>query len=273
MEKIPCSVGILTYNSAKTLERALLSVQDFSDIIISDGGSTDETLMIAKRFGCRVIDQIAKHHPGPEPRHPITDFSAEHNQLLEAAKEDWYLRIDSDEYLGDDLQGEIRTIVQEDAYDGAKLEMHLQSPDGSVTYYIPKPVFQVRLVKRAKGRFKRPVHEHFAFDEKPRLVTLKGAWNVPISKPDFETYKWAVNYRLTMFHRTNPPKTISEYFRRAWYKTIKRAIGIIIRVCYAYLTIPRKRVPPFYYFRNRLYSQWVTFKVVHMIYFNRKNYA
>ena len=55
--KIPCTVGILTKNSGKTLKRALESVKDCAEIIISDGGSTDSTIIIAEKYA----DHIAKH--------------------------------------------------------------------------------------------------------------------------------------------------------------------------------------------------------------------
>ena len=54
-DKISCSVGILTFNSAASLPVCLESVKHFSEIIICDGGSTDSTIEIARKFGCVVI--------------------------------------------------------------------------------------------------------------------------------------------------------------------------------------------------------------------------
>ena len=48
--KLPCTVAILTFNSGKSLKRALESVKDFEDILICDGGSTDDTVEIARAF-------------------------------------------------------------------------------------------------------------------------------------------------------------------------------------------------------------------------------
>lgn len=73
MNKILMSVVMPTYNSSKTLNRALQSIsnQTFSstqiEILIIDGGSTDSTKDIAKRYGCTMIDnpkiqpEFAKH--------------------------------------------------------------------------------------------------------------------------------------------------------------------------------------------------------------------
>lgn len=267
---IPCSVGILTFNSEKNLQRALESVKDFSDIIISDGGSTDDTLDIARKFNATIIEQYAKDHPGPEPRHPITDFAQERNRILEVAKEPWYLWIDSDEHISSELCDEIAAVVQGDEYSGCRLPMQLQSPDGSVTYQSPTPVYQTRLVQKELGSFQRKIHERFVFTEQPRLKTLSGAWYVPISKPDFATYKWAVNYRLRIMYETKPPGTFMAYLRRGWFRPVRNVLGVLYRLFRLYLTTPWRQVPPLYYFRNRLYSQWVTFRLANRLYFGRK---
>lgn len=59
-----------TLNSEQTLEKALQSVknQDFPseqiEILLIDGGSTDTTLLIAKKFGCKVF-----HNPNVVPEY------------------------------------------------------------------------------------------------------------------------------------------------------------------------------------------------------------
>lgn len=52
------SVNIRTYNSDKTLEKALISVKDQTyrntEVLVSDGYSKDESVKIAKKYGARV---------------------------------------------------------------------------------------------------------------------------------------------------------------------------------------------------------------------------
>lgn len=270
--KIPCSVGILTFNSAKTLRRALESVKDFTDLVIADGGSTDETLAIAKEYGCTVIEQIAKSQPGPEPRHPIADFAAERNQLVAAAKEDWFLWIDSDEYISNELEAEIRQVTRQSDKRGYKIPIVLQSTDAVTTYRLPRQTYQMRLFNISRGgSFQRKIHERYAFNEPEVAIgTLHGAWYVPISKPDFKTYSWAVNYRLRLMLEQKLPLTFSKYIRLAWYKSFRNALGVLSRLVLSYLTVPWSEVLPGYYFRNRLYSQWVLFKITHQLYFGKK---
>ncbi|MDO8638390.1 MAG: glycosyltransferase family 2 protein [Candidatus Daviesbacteria bacterium] len=88
------SVAIATRDSERTLELCLSSVrkQDYSsplEIIIADGGSCDNTLNIAKKFGARIV-------PVPESKQ-----NAEYNKgvAVNAAKNDVLLMIDHDNIL------------------------------------------------------------------------------------------------------------------------------------------------------------------------------
>lgn len=107
MSKIPCSVEILTRNSALTLERCLESVKDFAEIIVLDGNSTDGTLDIAKRYGCKIYKQYETN----EPNVVIRDYSEVRNKGLRLASYEWFMFIDSDEYLSQEAVEEIRLIV------------------------------------------------------------------------------------------------------------------------------------------------------------------
>src|SRR4051812_17912281 len=105
--KIPVSIGILTLNSAANLPRALDSVKDFSDVYICDGNSIDGTQEIARAHGARVVKQVETD----EPNQRVTDFGAARTKCVKAAREQWYLRLDSDEYLSPEAVEEVRSIV------------------------------------------------------------------------------------------------------------------------------------------------------------------
>ena len=49
------SAIIHTFNSAKYLEKCLESIKSVDEILICDMHSTDKTIEIAKKFGCRII--------------------------------------------------------------------------------------------------------------------------------------------------------------------------------------------------------------------------
>ncbi len=107
-QKISCTVALLTHNSSDTLPRALDSIIEFAEIIVCDGGSTDNTLAIARARGTRVIEQ-SKNFLYPDGR--IKDFAGVRNQTLAAANYEWFFFLDSDEYLTVELVAEIRAII------------------------------------------------------------------------------------------------------------------------------------------------------------------
>lgn len=181
MNKIPCTVGILTFNSAKTLRRALESVSQFDDIIICDGGSTDMTLDIAREFGARVIAQDQSYK---NPNGSLKDYSGPRNQCLDSAKHDWFFYIDSDETISDGLREDIRGIATSSLE--RKNPLVYRVPIGIMMdgRYIEHssnyPGYQTRFFnKRSIARFVRPVHERIEFDEtKVRVGTLTHPWYV-----------------------------------------------------------------------------------------------
>tara|TARA_B100000745_G_scaffold291347_2_gene231043 strand:- start:4286 stop:5137 length:852 start_codon:yes stop_codon:yes gene_type:complete len=274
VKHIRCSVGILTYNSEKKIRRALESVEGFTDIVLCDGGSTDRTLEIAREYGCRVVDQYAKNNPGHNPNHPICDFARERNIVLEAANEDWFLYIDSDEYISDELREEIRSITSSNSEDCMAFEIPIgnQSPDGAVTYKPWKQNYQVRFFNRKiGGHFKKVMHERYDFDrEKHPTRKLTGKWYVPFSKPDFQGYSKAVNYRLEILLSQAPPTTLGQFLYSGVLIPIKRLLGFTYRMVLMRMFYPWKQIVPLYYFRNQCYSQWVIFRISLKLYLSHK---
>ena len=55
MDANKISVVINTYNAEKFLKRVLDSVKDFDEIVVCDMESTDNTVAIAKEYGCKVV--------------------------------------------------------------------------------------------------------------------------------------------------------------------------------------------------------------------------
>lgn len=90
---ITLSIIIATFNSHKTLERVLLSIEKQTypkkniEILLLDGGSKDDTVKIGKKFHCTII-----HNPQTEPVH------AKYLGLLKARGK-YILYLDHDEVL------------------------------------------------------------------------------------------------------------------------------------------------------------------------------
>lgn len=213
MSKIPCTVGILTHNSAETLPRALESVKDFAEIIIVDGNSTDATLEIARQYGARVIPQDPAFL---DPDGRIIDFGSVRNQALRAASERWFLYIDSDEYIGPELRDEVRSIVTGEpaAYWVPRRYVYKGDIIECSTGY---PNRQVRLFHRSFATgFIKTIHERIALTDGAPVRFLKTYMYVPVPD-DVESgkEKWRSYIALEMERRQTLP--------------LRRALKLILR--------------------------------------------
>ena len=91
------SIGMIVKNEEKNLDRCLSALQPIlenidSELIIADTGSEDKTVEIAKKY----TDNVFYFEW-------INDFSAARNSTLNRAKGKWYMFIDADEYLDEDM--------------------------------------------------------------------------------------------------------------------------------------------------------------------------
>jgi glycosyltransferase involved in cell wall biosynthesis len=93
MDKI--SVVINTYNAEKYLQRVLDSVKGFDEVLICDMESTDATISIAQKNGCRVVTFPKGKHTIVEP---ARDFA------IHEAKGPWVLVVDADELVTPELK-------------------------------------------------------------------------------------------------------------------------------------------------------------------------
>jgi len=101
--KLSISVIILTYNEEIHLERLLKNIADWADeIFVVDSYSTDNTVQIAKRYGCKIV------------QHSFENQAQQFNWALENLdiKNEWILRLDADEYLTEELKEEIKKLLR-----------------------------------------------------------------------------------------------------------------------------------------------------------------
>lgn len=99
--KSKVSVVLAVYNEENNLKDCLDSTLDLADeIVIVDGGSSDNTVEIARGFGAKIIQTT---NP------PI--FHTNKQRALDTAQNDWILQLDADERLTKSLVNEIQRIV------------------------------------------------------------------------------------------------------------------------------------------------------------------
>jgi tetratricopeptide (TPR) repeat protein len=96
------SLAMIVKNEARCLARCLQSVRALAgEIIITDTGSTDDTVKIANEFGAKI-----SHFDW------INDFAAARNFALAQVTGDWILVLDADEWASEAIAQEIRAFIQ-----------------------------------------------------------------------------------------------------------------------------------------------------------------
>lgn len=148
MNKI--SVVLAVYNEEDKLADCLESVLDLADeIIIVDGGSSDKTLDIAKKFNAKIIKT---NNP------PI--FHINKNKAIDAATSDWILQLDADETVTQELKEEIKKVILNPDKNGYWIPRKNLFLGRYLTKGGQYPDYTLRLYKNGKGRLPgKDVHE------------------------------------------------------------------------------------------------------------------
>lgn len=180
MEKIQCSVLVLTRNSASTLARCLQNLGAFAEIVVHDANSEDTTVAIAKQFGAKVFMQ----YDTDEKSVRVKDFTEMRLKQRAAASFDWVLYIDSDEYLSDEAVQEIGAVLQT-----ASPKTILKIPRIPVIDSVPRTRGDIfsevmpRIHHRKSGatlRKGKTVHEKYEYDASFTEISLKSPLYVPL---------------------------------------------------------------------------------------------
>ncbi len=151
MTKPTLSVVLAVYNEEAVLAKCLESVKAIADeIVIVDGGSTDKTVNIAKKFKAKIIATTNK-----------PNFHINKNMAIAAATKDWVLQLDADEVVSPELSAEIleKISTPSDA-NGYWMNRKNWFLKGFLTKGGQYPDPTLRLYRRGSGRLpERDVHE------------------------------------------------------------------------------------------------------------------
>lgn len=250
--KIPCTVCVLTYNSEKTLQKCLESLQRFDEIILVDGGSTDKTREIGTSYGARIVSQS-------NPGHPIEDFSKERNIGLKAASNYWFFYIDSDEVATPELESDIARIVakKEPKHLMYNVQYKLTSPDYSVQYVSFKPRYQIRFFNKKSGAyFIKEVHERITFNTDQYSVgRLESSWLVPLdTQLQFSEYRKKVEHRIPKITKKWNSKNPVTFILKALFPQVISFFKQILRMLILRIREPWAKIVPLRYELYRLYT-------------------
>jgi glycosyltransferase involved in cell wall biosynthesis len=97
----PVSAVMITFNSARILPDVLSALKWCDEIVVVDSGSADETLSIARQFGCRVLHR------------DFDGFGLQKGFAVGQARNHWVLVVDADEIVTDELRSEIQLRLAE----------------------------------------------------------------------------------------------------------------------------------------------------------------
>lgn len=228
---------MLTYNSGKTLRRALESVQNFDDIVLCDGGSTDETHAIAAEYGARIVSQDQKHK---YPNNTLADGGGARNQMMNATKHDWYLWIDSDESVSQGLHDDAARISQAPYVEGQPLAYRVPVRiliDGRLIKYSSNyPGYQYRFFnKKSGGHLTQRTHNRTGFNPGTIIGTLAHPWYVYIDPKNFRILGgvWKSYRRAEIEDAAKRP--FLDFMRYTIWFHLRAAASLTLKALYSYL--------------------------------------
>ena len=105
------SIGIIFKNEIRCLERCVKSLQPLRDavpceLVMADTGSDDGSREIAEKYADIFFD-----FPW------INDFAVARNALIDRCSGEWYLSLDADEWLDEDIRQLVRFLTQPERWD------------------------------------------------------------------------------------------------------------------------------------------------------------
>jgi hypothetical protein len=179
--------ALIATNEASRIAGALESLAGFVDeIVILDGGSTDETVEIAKSYGATV------HHRAFD-----RDFAAQRNALLDHVRTPWVFMLDCDERVPQELATDVVDVLRGTEVDAVVLPWLNLVDDDPVPTRWPDPHARVH---RTRLRYRSPVHEY---------VLARTAIYLPLNGPCVQHHKTkARSYRqLRLYDAIDPGQT------------------------------------------------------------------
>lgn len=145
------SAVIITKNAEKRLEAAIKSVYKLADeITVVDTGSSDKTLVIAKKYTKNVYTVPLEEN-----------FSIVRNYALSRSTGEWILVLDADEVLSAELQQYIPELIKHRTYDGFWFRRRWYINEKRYLHYgLFYPDWQLRLFRNSpENQYENRVHE------------------------------------------------------------------------------------------------------------------
>lgn len=233
--KLQLSVVVIAKNEERNIERCLKSVQWADELLVVDGGSSDQTVALARQCGARVI------------YNEWLGFGPQKAFGARQAKNDWILSLDADEVVGPEL-----TLEIQQRFPSLHPETAYQLPRRS--YFMGRwilhggwyPNYQTRLFHRGHAMWDdSSIHEqvkceklarfngdllHYVFKDISHQVSTNNRYSSLLAKKDF-----AGGRRFSLFNLlVKPPVKFFEcYFLKQGFRDGLPGFAIAVSAAYS----------------------------------------
>jgi len=180
---IPVTVVVPVKNEERNLPRCLDRLGEFSEILVVDSGSVDNTCKIAEEHGARVVD-FQWNGRFPKKRNWVLS----NIQLAN----DWVLFLDADEYISDAFAEEVGRVVVQNRFAGFWITYRNHFMGRMLKH--GDPMRKLALFRKDAGEYERieedswshldmEVHEH------PVIRGKVGELKTPVEHRDYKDFE------------------------------------------------------------------------------------
>src|SRR4030095_252451 len=180
------SAIVITYNEESNIEDSLSSLSFADEIIVIDSKSTDNTVLLAKKFTGKII--ITENLP----------YGVKRNIGIDAAASNWIFWLDADERVSKELENEIiKTVKNCDSYDDYYINRKSFFINKFINHCGWYPDKSIRLFKKSSQiRFSTlQVHEKINFPGKTGRLKQE---ILHYTDKDFEHYVYKLNHYTSL---------------------------------------------------------------------------
>ena len=168
-QELLLSVGIIFKNEIRCLERCLKSflplkaaLPDQVEIVMADTGSDDGSWEVAERYA-----DILFQFPW------VNDFAAARNAVMDRCSGQWFMTVDADEWLDEDIGLLCQFLREGKTAPGNICEVMIRNYTTAELDWNYSEFMGSRMVRMSTGiRYTGAIHEHFAVPEKLKSNNL-----------------------------------------------------------------------------------------------------
>jgi len=164
------SVIILSRPDELLVERAIVSVLWADEVLVVVDSEPQEKVLVEN-----IVD---KYEVVMIRRKLLNDFSEQRNYALSQVKGDWVLFLDADEYIDASFKTEFQRKSANYSHESYRVKRKDMFFDKQMKHGEMGTISLVRLGKKSKGSWQRPVHEVWEFTQ-PSKSFSSYIWHTP----------------------------------------------------------------------------------------------